>query len=176
MGGSRTEEISCCKKYIWYIITISFCMVLGIGILIQYFYEFSFLGNSSKIAKNKDIDKNELLKTNKKNVIETEFKAIIGIDLGSKTSGYYIIKEPFEDLGNIDIKELMDSEIIIYKLSETGLCIGHECDYTVFGLDPYNKIHLYFTSFKRNLDPKINKSMIASDPPGDEIEIKVVIK
>ena len=96
--------------------------------------------------------------------------------MGSTTSGYSIIKEPFEDLGTIDFKDLIESQIIIYKQSETGLCIGKECYYSHFKPDPDNKNHLYFTSFKRNLVPKMNKNMITSDHPGDEIEIKIVIK
>jgi hypothetical protein len=159
---------------------LKYWYILGLVFVPVAFYIFVklkslFSENGSGTDKNEDMSENDL-KIIKKNTIEPEFKAIIGIDLGSTTSGYSIIKEPFEDLGNIDIKELMDSEIIIYKLSETGLCIGKECYYSHFKPDPDNKNHLYFTSFKKNLDPKMNKNMIAFDHPGDEIEIKIVIK
>jgi len=160
------------EKYFWWIIGISFFIIFFISYLMEHFIGFRQI---MRILKNEDISENELT-INKKNIIVSEYKAIIGIDLGSTTSGYSILTEPFEDSGILDYKDLIESQIIIYKPSETGLCIGKECYYTHFKPDPDNKNHLYFTSFKRNLDPKINKNMIASDHPGDEIEIKVVIK
>ena len=163
------SKVSCWEKHPYiYSFIVLICAVF-FGVIIYYI--FPFPGNEPKMDKNEDInDINENdLKIIKKNIIESKFKAIIGIDLGSTTSGYSIIKEPFEDLGTIDIKDLIKSQIIIYKLSETGLCIGRECDYIHFLTDPDNKNHLYFI-------PKINKNMVSSDYPGDEIKINVVIK
>ena len=156
------SNVSCWEKHPYIYSFIVLICAVSFGLIIYYKLPFSENENDLKIIK--------------KNVIESEFKAIIGIDLGSTTSGYSILKEPFEDLGTVDFKDLIESQIIIYKPSETGLCIGKECYYSHFKTDPDNKNHLYFTSFKRNLDPKINKNMVSSDYPGDEIEINVVIK
>ena len=100
--------------------------------------------------------------------------AIIGIDIGSTTSGFNIIIKPFEN-PSVDESGLIESQIIIHKNSKDGLFIGKKA-YENFIADPYNKNNLYFTLFKRNLDPKINKNMVASDYPGDEIEIEIIIK
>ena len=160
------SKVSCWEKHPYIYSFIVLVCAVFFGFII--YYKFPFSGNEPKMDKNEDINKSDL-KIIKKNIIESKFKAIIGIDLGSTTSGYSIIKEPFEDLGTIDIKDLIESQIIIYKLSETGLCIGRECDYIHFLTDPDNKNHLYFI-------PKINKNMVSSDYPGDEIKINVVIK
>ena len=100
--------------------------------------------------------------------------AIIGIDIGSTTSGFNIIIKPFEN-PSVDESGLIDSQIIIHKNSKDGLFIGKKA-YENYIADPYNKNNLYFTLFKRNLDPKINKNMVASDYPGDELEIEIIIK
>ena len=126
------------EKYFWWIIGISFFIIFLISYLIEHFIGFRQI---LRILKNEGISENELT-INKKNIIESEYKAIIGIDLGSTTSGYSILTEPFEDSGILDYKDLIESQIIIYKPSETGLCIGKECYYTHFKPDPDNKNHL----------------------------------
>ena len=101
-------------------------------------------------------------------------KAIIGIDIGSTTSGFNMIAKPYEN-PTVEESDLVESQIIIHKHSKDGLFIGSDA-YNNFKGEPNNKNNLYFTLFKRNLDPKINKNMVASDYPGDEIEIEIIIK
>ena len=108
-------------------------------------------------------------------LIHSDYKAIIGIDLGSTFSGYGLKKDPFYDYDTIDEKELVESQIIIYN-NETGLCIGSVCYNAHFKQNPNNKNNQYFTSFKRNLDPKIKNNLVTSDYPGDEVELKLIIK
>ena len=102
-----------------------------------------------------------------------EFNIKVGIDFGSTSSGYYIIFDPLDEK---DIKyEVISSQILLDKTDKIGLRIGDDA-YQRFKVE-YNKTNfLYFTSFKRNLDPKINKNLAKSDYPGDEIELKIVIK
>ena len=101
--------------------------------------------------------------------------AIIGLDFGSTTSGYSILFDSIEDLTNSDNQDLFDSKIIIHKFSEEALFIGIKAKQYFEG-NPNNKENLYFTRFKRNLDPKINKNMVASDFPGDEINLEIILK
>ena len=105
---------------------------------------------------------------------EHQIKAIIGIDIGSTTSGFNMIVKPYENPTVVE-SDLVESQIIINKHSKDGLFIGSDA-YNNFKGEPNNKNNLYFTLFKRNLDPKINKNMVASDYPGDEIEIEIIIK
>ena len=102
-----------------------------------------------------------------------EFNIKVGIDFGSTSSGYYIIFDPLDEK---DIKyEVISSQILLDKTDKIGLRIGDDA-YQRFKVE-YNKTNfLYFTSFKRNLDPKINKNLAKSDYPGDEIELKIVVK
>ena len=105
-------------KY-WYILGLVF---VPVAFYIFVKLKSLFSENGSGTDKNEDMSEIDL-KIIKKNTIEPEFKAVIGIDLGSATSGCGVIEGPFEDLGTIDFKDLIESQIIIYKPSERGLCI-----------------------------------------------------
>ena len=91
------------------------------------------------------------------------------------TSGYSILFDSIEDLTIPENQDLFDSKIIIHKFSEEALFIGIKAKQYFEG-NPNNKENLYFTRFKRNLDPKINKNTVASDFPGDEINLEIILK
>ena len=117
-----------------------------------------------------------LLYTNqeKKGINQKPLRAIIGIDVGSTKSCYGIILEPFDYSEEI-IGKSIQSQIIIHKDSKYGLFIGERAE-TEFMNNPKNPNNLYFTMFKRNLDPKINRNLVASDYPGDEMELEIILK
>ena len=151
------------KICLYFLIAISI-LILLLSILIK------FILNSNKNNTN---DTNTINDTNniQNNILEFNIK--VGIDFGSTSSGYYIIFDPLDEK---DIKyDVISSQILLDKTDKIGLRIGDDA-YQRFKVE-YNKTNfLYFTSFKRNLDPKINKNLAKSDYPGDEIELKIVIK
>ena len=163
-------------KYAFYILILAIIIVPvynNIDVIIsfiKYTLEFRKKNKITKITEEKIDIENNLNKVN-----PYEIRAIIGIDVGSTTSGYNMIIEPFDDSNDFEKNELIESQIMINKLSKDGLFIGLDA-YSNFKGDPHNKINLYFTSFKRNLDPKINRNLAVSDYPGDEFEIEVVIR
>ena len=160
-------------KYAFYILVLAIIIVPvynNIDVIISFIKYMLEFRKKNKITEEKIDIENNLNKVN-----PYEIRAIIGIDVGSTTSGYKIIIEPFDDSNDLVKNEFIESQIMINKLSKDGLFIGLDA-YNNFKGDPHNKINLYFTSFKRNLDPKINRNLAVSDYPGDEIEIEVVIR
>ena len=169
---------------LWKILLDNFLKIAGFVFLlaviiipIYKYYEdaISFIKDKLGLSENKIVETNIDIENNLNKVNPYEIRAIIGIDVGSTTSGYNIILEPFDSSNDIVKDELIESQIMINKLSKDGLFIGIDA-YNNFNGDPHNQINLYFTSFKRNLDPKINRNLAASDYPGDEIEIEIVIR
>ena len=148
------------------IIFFSFA-VLGFAIFLEYDEIIILKEKILDVFKNKGYEeKNENVST---------VKAIIGIDIGSTTSGFTTIYEPFNDSDSTDVSDLIDSQILIERLFKKGLTIGKNCYNFLRSL---NSNYLYFTSFKRNLDPKINNKMISPDYPGDseeKIELEIII-
>ena len=110
---------------------------------------------------------------NKKNEI------IIGIDFGSTFSGYSIIvnsEKDIEDLELNDNENIIPTELIMDNETHFGMKIGqaaHDTPKYIIG----KKNHLYFSKFKRNLDPKNNNNYAYSNyPEGEKIELEDVIK
>ena len=151
------------KICLYFLIAISI-LILLLSILIK------FILNSNKNNTN---DTNTINDTNniQNNILEFNIK--VGIDFGSTSSGYYIIFDPLDEK---DIKyDVISSQILLDKTDKIGLRIGENA-YERFKVENNKTNFLYFTAFKRNLDPKINKNLVKSDFPGDEIELKIVIK
>ena len=151
------------KICLYFLIAISI-LILLLSILIK------FILNSNKNNTN---DTNTINDTNniQNNILEFNIK--VGIDFGSTSSGYYIIFDPLDEK---DIKyDVISSQILLDKTDKIGLRIGINA-YERFKVENNKTNFLYFTAFKRNLDPKINKNLVKSDFPGDEIELKIVIK
>ena len=151
------------KICLYFLIAISI-LILLLSILIK------FILNSNKNNTN---DTNTINDTNniQNNILEFNIK--VGIDFGSTSSGCYIIFDPLDEK---DIKyDVISSQILLDKTDKIGLRIGENA-YERFKVENNKTNFLYFTAFKRNLDPKINKNLVKSDFPGDEIELKIVIK
>jgi molecular chaperone DnaK (HSP70) len=86
---------------------------------------------------------------------------------------YYII---FDTLDSEDVLyNVILSQIILDKTDGVGLRIGENA-YQRFIKESNSDKILYFTSFKRNLDPKKYKNLVKSDYPGDEIELNIIVQ
>ena len=119
--------------------------------------------------------KNLMSKQNVKENINKNNEIIIGVDFGSTQSGYQIFYNSeivFE--GNKNNK-ILPTELIFDNYFKKGLSIGEQAKYfPKENIEKENK--LYFSKFKRNLDPKINSNMVnASIPVGKQIENDIVI-
>ena len=102
-------------------------------------------------------------------------KYFVGIDLGTTNSTISTF-----DGENVRVwknkKDQSDVTPSAIYVDKRGRRFYGKKAYENYIADPYNKNNLYFTLFKRNLAPKINKNMVASDYPGDELEIEIIIK
>ena len=112
----------------------------------------------------------------KKKVENKEKRIIIGIDFGSTASGYCIIYDSIINFDESDSKKVISSELIMDNETKIGLRIGNQAHYFPKNrIKPENK--LYFSKFKKNLDPKNNNNYVMSNvPEGVQIELKHVIK
>ena len=100
-------------------------------------------------------------------------KIIIGLDFGSTQSGYQIFNNSIIDFEN---GKIITTELIFDSYFKKGLSIGIKAkNYPKKNIEKENK--LYFTKFKRNLDPK-NKNNVANStiPIGGQLENDIVIK
>ena len=100
-------------------------------------------------------------------------KIIIGLDFGSTQSGYQIFNNSIIDFEN---GKIITTELIFDSYFKKGLSIGIEAkNYPKKNIEKENK--LYFTKFKRNLDPKNKNNMANSTIPiGGQLENDIVIK
>ena len=112
----------------------------------------------------------------KKKLEDNEKKVVIGIDFGSTASGYSIIYDSLINFDESDSKEVIPSELIMDCETEIGLRIGNKAHYFPKNrIKPENK--LYFSKFKKNLDPKNNNNYVESNvPEGVKKELKNIIK
>ena len=79
---------------------------------------------------------------------EHQIKAIIGIDIGSTTSGFNMIVKPYEN-PTVDESDLVESQIIINKHSKDGLFIGSDA-YNNFKGEQTIKI-IYISSYLKEI-------------------------
>ena len=100
-------------------------------------------------------------------------KIIIGLDFGSTQSGYQIF---YDSKIDFQVGDIITTELIFDKYFKKGLSIGIKAkNYPKKDIEKENK--LYFTKFKRNLDPKNKNNMANSTIPiGGELENDIVIK
>ena len=100
-------------------------------------------------------------------------KIIIGLDFGSTQSGYQIFNNSIIDFEN---GKIITTELIFDSYFKKGLSIGIKAkNYPKQNIEKENK--LYFTKFKRNLDPKNKNNMANSTIPIDgQLENDIVIK
>ena len=100
-------------------------------------------------------------------------KIIIGLDFGSTQSGYQIFYDSKIDFEN---GKIITTELIFDSYFKKGLSIGIKAkNYPKKNIEKENK--LYFTKFKRNLDPKNKNNMANSTIPiGGQLENDIVIK
>ena len=100
-------------------------------------------------------------------------KIIIGLDFGSTQSGYQIFNNSIIDFEN---GKIITTELIFDSYFKKGLSIGIEAkNYPKNNIESEKK--LYFTKFKRNLDPKNKNNMANSTIPiGGQLENDIVIK
>ena len=129
--------------------------------------------NLKLIEENIIDEKNESIEEEKKNEI------IIGIDFGSTQSGYQIFYNSdivLDGDNNIQNNKVFSTELIFDSYFKKGLSLGEEAKFF-----PKEKIEkenkLYFSKFKRNLDPKNKNNMAnASIPIGGQLENDIVVK
>ena len=155
----------------FYLIIIGSLFLYYIG----YYIGFNEGLNQEKKKNEKSCDEkfvNDIKINYEENNKISKVMSIVGIDFGSTSSGYSIILDPHYDSKSIDINEIVSSQIIIHKLSQDGLFIGEDTS-KYFNNNPD---YLYFTLFKRYLNPKNHKHMVFSDFPGDKIELYIVLK
>ena len=100
-------------------------------------------------------------------------KIIIGLDFGSTQSGYQIFNNSIIDFEN---GKIITTELIFDSYFKKGLSIGIKAkNYPKKNIEKENK--LYFTKFKRNLEPKNKNNMANSTIPiGGQLENDIVIK
>ena len=103
-------------------------------------------------------------------------KLIIGIDFGSTFSGFSIIYNSDINFDDSNTNQIFSSELIMDKETEIGLRIGSKAHYFPKNrIVPENK--LYFSKFKKNLDPKNNNNFAESNiPEGEKVDLENVIK
>ena len=109
-------------------------------------------------------------------IIEDKNKIIIGLDFGSTQSGYQIFYDSKIDFEGDEAQSIITTELIFDLYFKKGLSIGIEAkNYPKENIESEKK--LYFTKFKRNLDPK-NKNIMANStiPIGGQLENDIVIK
>ena len=103
-------------------------------------------------------------------------KLIIGIDFGSTFSGFSIIYNSDINFDDSNTNQIFSSELIMDKETEIGLRIGSKAHYFPKNrIVPENK--LYFSKFKKHLDPKNNNNFAESNiPEGEKVDLENVIK
>ena len=101
---------------------------------------------------------------------------IIGIDFGSTFSGYSVIYNSDIDFADSNQNKIISSELIMEKDDKIALRIGSKAhNFPKNRIKPENK--LYFSKFKKNLDPKVNNNYAESNiPEGVKVELEHVIK
>ena len=112
----------------------------------------------------------------KKIIENSKNKIIIGLDFGSTQSGYQIFYHPKDDFEGDEKSSIITTELIFDLYFKKGLSIGKEAKfYPKENIELERK--LYFSQFKRNLDPKHKNNMANSTIPiGGKLEIDIVIK
>ena len=97
-------------------------------------------------------------------IIEDKNKIIIGLDFGSTQSGYQIFYDSKIDFEVDEAQSIITTELIFDLYFKKGLSIGIEAkNYPKENIELEKK--LYFTKFKRNLDPKNKNNMANSTIP-----------
>ena len=106
-------------------------------------------------------------------IIGEKNKIIIGFEFGSTQSGYQIFYDSIIDFKN---EYIIPNELIFDNYFKKGLAIGREAKgYPKKNIELENK--LYFTKFKRNLEPKNkNNLLISTIPIGGQLENDIFIK
>ena len=110
--------------------------------------------------------------TNKVSNTSKKDEIIIGVDFGSTQSWYQIFYNSeiiFEE------DKIFPTNLIMEHYYQKGLCIGENTkNFPKENIEKENK--LYFTKFKRNLDPKIKCNMANSTIPIDgQMENDIII-
>ena len=148
------------KKFLIKLSVIILIISLIISIFIYIITHFKKVQHNIK----DNIDK--IIEPQKNNVI-------IGIDLGLKQTGYYVM---FDSPLNYKKYDFIDSQILLDRLNKIGLAIGQTA-YERFIFDKKNKDnYLYISSFKNIFENKINEYKIESDYPGYEIHLRIILK
>ena len=148
------------KKFLIKLSVIILIISLIISIFIYIITHFKKVQHNIKDNIDKIID------PQKNNVI-------IGLDLGLKQTGYYVM---FDSPLNYKKYDFIDSQILLDRLNKIGLAIGQTA-YERFIFDKKNKDnYLYISSFKNIFENKINEYKIESDYPGYEIHLRIIFK
>ena len=148
------------KKFLIKLSVIILIISLIISIFIYIITHFKKVQHNIK----DNIDK--IIEPQKNNVI-------IGIDLGLKQTGYYVM---FASPLNYKKYDFIYSQILLDRLNKIGLAIGQTA-YERFIFDKKNKDnYLYISSFKNIFENKINEYKIESDYPGYEIHLRIILK
>ena len=163
----KDKKFNYCKNLIFILIIVS-VIVLLISISMNHLL---YKNNNNEEKINENIDNNMINNNNN----SSEIKPIMGIKLGTLTSGYAILFHSIDDLQFKNNYDLFPTEIIINKMTEEALFIGRQAK-NYFYINSNNKEILYFTRFMRNFDQNNKTNMIESDFPGDEMDLKIIIK
>ena len=136
-----------------------FVLIIAISLGIIFHEKLNGLIAKENVAEN----------INKKNEI------IIGVDFGSTQSGYQIFYNSEIMLEGNESNKIIPTELIFDNYFQKGLSIGEQAKYfPKENIEKENK--LYFSKFKRNLDPRIKNNMAdASIPIGKQLENDIVI-
>ena len=154
----------CSKKLILKVISAIAIIILIALLLILIVHSSKNNKNNGNYKSNDKIIINKNLeKTNKKN-------KIIGLYFGTSTSGYYILENNEKNR-----TDSFPSELILDEDSERGLFYGNKAhSYPKNDLAKQKK--LYFSNFKRYIDPNNNINKIKSDfPDNHEVKLETVI-
>ena len=160
----QVKRQSCGKCFLYFISFFGLIIAIVSGIVYREKINERYI-NFKKLLTKKNVEEN----VNKKNEI------IIGIDFGSTQSGYQIFYNSEIMLEGNENSKIIPTELIFDNYFQKGLSIGEQAKYfPKENIEKENK--LYFSKFKRNLDPKIKNNMAnASIPIGKQLENDIVI-
>ena len=159
----QVKRQSCGKCFLYFISFFGLIIAVVSGIVYHEKINERYI-NFKKLLTKKNVEEN----VNKKNEI------IIGIDFGSTQSGYQIFYNSEIMLEGNENSKIIPTELIFDNYFQKGLSIGQQAKYfPKENIEKENK--LYFSKFKRNLDPRIKNNMAdASIPIGKQLENDIV--
>ena len=145
------------------IISSAFALIILMALIILIIHSSKKRNNNSNYKSNDKIIISKNLEKISKN-------KIIGLHFGTSTSGYYILENNEKNR-----TDSFPSELILDEDSERGLFYGNKAhSYPKNDLAKQKK--LYFSNFKRYIDPFNDINKIKSDfPDNHEVKLEIVI-